>query len=110
MFCFDVGIFIVTCKVSGSVFNVFCIYLFGLIGGSVDLVGFNGIMFKEFGYVGVDGFGVNVCNIYYGVCEHVMGVIMNGMSLYGGYCLYGGIFLMFSDYMWFFICLVVLMY
>ena len=37
--------------------------------------------------------------IHYGVREHAMASIMNGISLYGGHIPYGGTFLVFSDYM-----------
>ncbi|MBY0407346.1 MAG: transketolase, partial [Rickettsiales bacterium] len=36
--------------------------------------------------------------IYYGVREHAMGAVMNGLSLYGGFIPYGGTFLVFTDY------------
>ncbi|MEM1742681.1 MAG: transketolase C-terminal domain-containing protein, partial [Nitrososphaerota archaeon] len=38
-------------------------------------------------------------NIHYGVREHAMGAIMNGMAYHGGVLPYGGTFLVFSDYM-----------
>ena len=38
-------------------------------------------------------------NIHFGVREHAMGAIMNGMALHGGIIPYGGTFLVFSDYM-----------
>ena len=38
-------------------------------------------------------------NIHFGVREHAMGAIVNGMALHGGVMPYGGTFLVFSDYM-----------
>ncbi len=38
-------------------------------------------------------------NLHFGIREHAMGGILNGMSLYGGYIPYGSTFLVFSDYM-----------
>ena len=38
-------------------------------------------------------------NIHFGVREHAMGAITNGMTLYGGWIPYGGTFMVFSDYM-----------
>jgi len=38
-------------------------------------------------------------NIYFGVREHAMGGILNGIALYGGLIPFGGTFLVFSDYM-----------
>ena len=96
---FESGTSIATRKASGSVLNALSNHLPGLIGGSADLAGSNGTTLKEFGHVGVDGFGPNARNIHYGVREHGMGAIMNGMCLHGGYRPYGGTFLMFSDYM-----------
>ena len=37
--------------------------------------------------------------IHYGIREHMMGAVMNGIALYGGFIPYGGTFLVFSDYM-----------
>lgn len=48
-------------------------------------------------------------NIWYGVCEFVMGVVMNGIVLYGGLKIYGGMFFVFFDYLCLVICFVVLM-
>ena len=38
-------------------------------------------------------------NVHFGIREHAMGAIMNGMALHGGFIPYGGTFLIFSDYM-----------
>jgi transketolase len=38
-------------------------------------------------------------NMYFGVREHAMGAVLNGMALFGGFIPYGGTFLIFSDYM-----------
>jgi transketolase len=38
-------------------------------------------------------------NFHFGVREHGMGAILNGMALHGGVIPYGGTFLIFSDYM-----------
>ena len=38
-------------------------------------------------------------NVHYGIREHAMGAIMNGMALHGGCIPYGGTFLVFADYM-----------
>ncbi len=38
-------------------------------------------------------------NIHFGVREHAMAAILNGMALHGGLRVYGGTFLIFSDYM-----------
>ena len=68
-----------------------------LIGGSADLTGSNLTLTKEMKVISPDNFEGNY--IHYGVREHAMASIMNGISLYGGRIPYGGTFLVFSDYM-----------
>jgi transketolase len=68
-----------------------------LVGGSADLTGSNNTRAKS-----QKTFSVNHPEgryIHYGVREHAMGAIMNGLSLYGGFVPYGGTFLVFSDYL-----------
>ncbi|MEE9556249.1 MAG: transketolase, partial [Candidatus Adiutricales bacterium] len=82
---------------SGKVLNDMAPFLLNLIGGSADLAPSNMTLLKESddfqagNYVGR--------NIRFGVREHVMGSILNGLSLHGGLVPYGGTFLIFSDYM-----------
>ena len=68
-----------------------------LIGGSADLTGSNLTLTKDMKVISPDNFEGNY--IHYGVREHAMASIMNGISLYGGRIPYGGTFLVFSDYM-----------
>ncbi|HJL77222.1 MAG TPA: transketolase [Acidimicrobiales bacterium] len=69
----------------------------GLIGGGADLTGNTGTT--------IEGHGVQsaVCpegrQLFFGVREHAMGAICNGMALHGGLIPVGGTFLVFSDYM-----------
>jgi len=68
-----------------------------LVGGSADLAGSNKTDIK-----GADSLQRGTPsgrNVSYGVREHAMGSIMNGMSLHGGVRPFGGTFLIFSDYM-----------
>jgi transketolase len=67
-----------------------------MIGGSADLTGSNNTKAKPMQPVTAANYGGSY--IYYGVREHAMGAIMNGMSLYGGFIPYGGTFLVFTDY------------
>ena len=67
-----------------------------LIGGSADLTGSNNTKTKALEPVTVNDFSGRY--IYYGVREHGMAAIMNGMALYGGFIPYGGTFLVFTDY------------
>lgn len=68
-----------------------------IIGGSADLAASN-LTFVE-GMKTVTGEDYSGNNIMYGIREHAMGAIMNGMALHGGVIPYGGTFFVFSDYM-----------
>ncbi len=68
-----------------------------LVGGSADLGGSNKTDIAGAEDLLPDTPGGRV--VHYGVREHAMGGIMNGMSLHGGPRPYGGTFLVFSDYM-----------
>ena len=68
-----------------------------LIGGSGDLTPSNNTLPKGEGAVKRDDLSGRY--IHFGVREHAMGGILNGLSLHGGLIPYGGTFLIFSDYM-----------
>ncbi len=82
---------------SGTVLNAIAPALPELLGGSADLTGSNltdvkgGALFSAEDRTGR--------NFRYGIREHGMGAIMNGMALHGGVIPYGGTFLVFADYM-----------
>ena len=67
-----------------------------LIGGSADLSGSNNTKTNNSKIINSKNFDGNY--IHYGVREHGMAAIMNGLALYGGIIPYGGTFLIFSDY------------
>jgi transketolase len=67
-----------------------------LIGGSADLSGSNNTKTNNSKIINSKNFDGNY--IHYGVREHGMAAIMNGLALYGGLIPYGGTFLIFSDY------------
>jgi len=67
-----------------------------LVGGSADLSGSNNTKTKYSTIIKPSNFKGNY--IHYGVREHGMAGIMNGMALHGGIIPYGGTFLIFSDY------------
>lgn len=69
----------------------------GFVGGSADLAPSNNTYIKSETAISKSDFSGK--NFHFGIREHVMGSIMNGMALYGGYIPYGGTFLVFSDYM-----------
>ena len=71
-------------------------YLPELIGGSADLSGSNNTKTKYSIIVKPSNFKGNY--IHYGVREHAMAGIMNGLALHGGILPYGGTFLIFLDY------------
>tara|TARA_B100000700_G_C15019731_1_gene845089 strand:+ start:27 stop:2009 length:1983 start_codon:yes stop_codon:yes gene_type:complete len=67
-----------------------------LIGGSADLSGSNNTKTNNSKVISSKNFNGNY--IHYGVREHGMAAIMNGLALYSGFIPYGGTFLIFSDY------------
>ena len=66
------------------------------IGGSADLTGSNNTKTSEMSIFNADNY--NGSYIYYGIREHAMAGVMNGLALHGGVRAYGGTFLVFSDY------------
>ena len=67
-----------------------------LIGGSADLAGSNNTKTKNHKIIKPGNFSGNY--LHYGVREHAMCGIMNGLSLHSNLIPYGGTFLIFSDY------------
>ncbi len=86
-----------TRNASGSVINAIAKYLPTLIGGSADLEPSNNTYIKESGKFSAENRSGR--NFHFGIREHGMGGILNGMALYGGVIPYGGTFMVFSDYM-----------
>ncbi len=66
------------------------------IGGSADLTGSNLTKTSQTQSVQAGSFKGRY--IHYGIREHAMAAVMNGLSLHGGFIPYGGTFLVFSDY------------
>ena len=97
---------------SGNVMNAISTKLPGLIGGSADL---NPSTFTELNKAGnfgspamangdlqgsaEGGWSYAGRNIFFGIREHAMGAILNGMAAHGGLLPYGATFFSFSDYM-----------
>lgn len=86
-----------TREASGKVLNTLADPLTTLIGGSADLAPSTDTYLKGKGDITCHRFSGR--NIHFGVREHAMGAILNGMALHGGLIPYGGTFLIFSDYM-----------
>ena len=82
---------------SGKALNAIADVVPDLIGGSADLAASNLTMIKSSEQFTSDN--PSGRNIYFGVREHAMGSVMNGMALHGCVLPYGGTFLVFSDYM-----------
>ncbi|MDQ3294925.1 MAG: transketolase, partial [Actinomycetota bacterium] len=69
----------------------------GLLGGGADLTGNTGTQIKDHGVQTAEDPGGR--QIYFGVREHAMASVMNGLALHGGTLPVGGTFFVFSDYM-----------
>ena len=94
---FEVGKSIATRNASGEVLQAIAPRLPNLIGGSADLAPSTKTFLKGFASLCRDNFAGR--NLHFGIREHAMGAILNGMSLHGGVIPYGGTFFVFSDYM-----------
>jgi transketolase len=82
---------------SGAAINAFASKMPEFIGGSADLAGSTLTTVKGAPFVAQDTPAGR--NVHFGIREHAMGSMMNGMALHGGIIPYGGTFLVFSDYM-----------
>ncbi|HWP47755.1 MAG TPA: transketolase [Candidatus Limnocylindrales bacterium] len=82
---------------SGAVLNAIAPRIPNLLGGSADLTPSNNTLPKGEKFLTRDDFSGRY--IHFGVREHGMGGILNGLALHGGIRPYGGTFLIFSDYM-----------
>ena len=87
---------IATRESSGRVLNAVAPTLRNLLGGSADLAPSNNSHLKAEKDFTRDYAGRN---IHFGVREHAMGAILNGLVLHGGVRAYGATFLQFADYM-----------
>ncbi|HEX2202598.1 MAG TPA: transketolase, partial [Longimicrobium sp.] len=88
---------IATRAASGKALNAIAKRVPWLIGGSADLAGSNNTNIDGGGDFLADNHAGRI--LHFGVREHAMGSLMNGMTLHGGVRVFGGTFLIFSDYM-----------
>jgi transketolase len=88
---------IATRAASGKALNAIARRVPWLIGGSADLSGSNNTDIDGGGDLLADDYGARI--LHFGVREHGMGSVMNGMTLHGGVRVFGGTFLIFSEYM-----------
>ncbi len=82
---------------SGIVINAIARKIPELMGGSADLASSTNTIIKGEASFAPESYAGH--NFHFGIREHGMGAIMNGMSLFGGIIPYGATFLIFSDYM-----------
>jgi len=88
---------IATRNASGEVINAIAPRLPALIGGAADLSSSTKTLIGDEKHVSKGDFDAR--NIRFGVREHAMGGMLNGLALHGGFIPFGGTFLTFSDYM-----------
>ena len=86
-----------TRKASGEALNILTSSIAELIGGSADLTGSVNTKTPHTEPVTANDFSGRY--LHYGVREHAMAAVMNGIALHGGFIPYGGTFLVFTDYM-----------
>ncbi|MEI6080275.1 MAG: transketolase, partial [bacterium] len=86
-----------TRSTSGRCIQVIAKHINGFAGGSADLGPSNKTVINGSSSIKKDDFKGK--NLHFGIREHAMGGIVNGMSLYGGVLPYASTFLIFSDYM-----------
>ncbi len=82
---------------SGKAINAIAAKAPWLMGGSADLAPSNNTSITGAEDFGPASYGGRI--LHFGVREHAMGSLMNGMTLHGGVRVFGGTFLIFSDYM-----------
>ena len=88
---------VATRSASGAVIQQLAAAMPGLVGGSADLTPSNNTQIEgsaDFSTIHPEG-----RNLKFGVREHAMGAVVNGINIHGGLRCYGGTFLIFSDYM-----------
>jgi transketolase len=94
---FETGKTMATRASSGTVLNILAKRIPNLVGGSADLTGSNKTRPQGEKHLSRNDFSGRY--IHFGIREHGMGGILNGMALHGGVIPFGGTFLVFSDYM-----------
>ena len=87
---------IATRAASGKVIQELAKAIPQLVGGSADLAPSNNTLIKDVDDVGPGSFGGR--NFHFGVREHGMAGIMNGVAAHGGFRIFGGTFFVFLDY------------
>ncbi|WP_068840219.1 transketolase [Pontibacter akesuensis] len=86
-----------TRKASGKLLNAIAAKLPNLLGGSADLSPSTGTELKGYDSFSAENPGGR--NFHFGIREHAMGAVLNGMAITKGLFAYGATFLIFSEYM-----------
>ena len=94
---FSKGEKMATRAASGATLNAIAALIPELVGGSADLAPSTNTYLK--GYSDVTSGEFSGRNFHFGVREHAMAAVLNGMTAHGGFRVYGGTFLIFADYM-----------
>lgn len=94
---FDTGTMVATREASGQCLNALTASVPALIGGGADLTGNTGTMMRDVGVFSAATPAGRL--VHFGVREHAMAAIMNGMAAHGGALPVGGTFFVFADYM-----------
>lgn len=93
---FETGKSVATRSAGGKVLEALFRELPNIVGGSADLAPSNKSFVKGYGETGRGAIGRN---IHFGIREHAMGAIQNGIAYYGGFIPYSATFFVFMDYM-----------
>jgi transketolase len=94
---FELGEKLATRKASGAIIQSIAAKVPNLIGGSADLAPSNNTAMPDYGHFSREDRTGRT--LHFGVREHGMGGICNGLYLYGGWRPFGATFLIFTDYM-----------
>ncbi len=95
--CVDQRPSVATRKASQDVLEIVNEICESTIGGSADLTGSNNTQTDAMLPISAEDFSGRY--VHYGIREHAMAAIMNGLALHGGFIPYGGTFLVFAGYM-----------
>ena len=94
---FEAGEKMATRAASGAVLNAIADSVPELVGGSADLAPSTDTFLKGYADISCKEFAGR--NFHFGVREHAMGAVLNGIALHAGFRVFGATFLVFSDYM-----------
>jgi transketolase len=100
---FESGTSVASRKTGGTILNELSASLVELVGGSADLAESNGVALKNAQSMQkpnseIANSSIGGKYLHFGIREHAMGSVMNGMALYGFTRPFGATFLIFSDY------------